>query len=206
MPISLKYNCTFIHIPKTGGSTIETLLNMKNKACFWDDKGALPLGRFKTINGVDFALQHYTGQMLQKEMPKFYNNSYVFTFCRNPYTRILSSYFWETKETKETKFNPSDFNKWVSSWLKKIDTDHKLPQMNFFVAGNNIYFGKYERFSKDLKIIFKKIGASFPQILINKNHSLFNKEGLIPKINNSSKELIYKTYLQDFVQFNYSNK
>ena len=198
MPINNEYNLTFIHIPKTGGTTIETILNMQHKELLWDTSGNLSLGRYEIVDGIEFAMQHYTWDMIYSKFPDFYINSIKFTFVRNPYTRILSEYMWLVKPEK---FKILDFKKWLNSFLEKIDNDHKLPQ-HLFVPDDIDFLCKYENFENELKQVLHHIGLTNVKIPI-KNKTNLDKDFITSLFDTETKDKIISVYEKDFEVFKY---
>ena len=86
--VNHKHKYIFIHIPKTGGTSIESALNIKQK--------------------------HKDHEYYKKEL-KQYTDFFVFTIVRNPFDRSVSDYKWATntkypcpaKELKEMFMNKS---------------------------------------------------------------------------------------------------
>ena len=56
-----------------------------------------------------------------------YQSYFKFVFVRNPYTRILSEYFWSTglKITEYSEFNPNEFHNWCSLFLSFLTSPLK---------------------------------------------------------------------------------
>ena len=78
--INRKYKWVFVHIPKTGGSSISHILNK--------------------IEGTESIKTH--GSIL--EVKDNISDYYKFTIVRNPYTRFMSEYFHQIRK-KETNKN-----------------------------------------------------------------------------------------------------
>lgn len=85
MPIyNNKY--VFLHIPRTGGTLIENKLREKYSQDYYG------------IDKMGLSKQHYMLDKLISNKDK--NNIFVFTFVRNPFDRILSSYLnWTINNT-----------------------------------------------------------------------------------------------------------
>lgn len=199
MPINKKHNLTFIHIPKTGGVTVERLFGLQKKESLWSDSGNMGEGRSVIINGISYAPQHFTWDIIEEKIPKFYKDSIKFAFVRNPYTRILSEYFWLTKNKS---FNPKNFDVWVKKFLSKIDNDHKITQTKF-VPKNIDFLGKTETLNDDLNSFIKKYKLPFThkgQVL---NRTGLDKNKLIKNLTSDTIELIREVYKDDFINFNY---
>ena len=142
MPISRDLNCVFIHIPKTGGTSIEAALDMQHKECFFADKG--PDIR---IDGYNYQPQHLTLSHLQEELNKdFLDSAFKFTIIRNPYDRAISEYFWRGKITQKDKFDPSykDFLLWVKQFYTQSRHCHAIPQSYYFDGPLYDYVGTTE--------------------------------------------------------------
>ena len=70
--ISHKHKCIFIHISRTGGSTIERLLQGEDQ---WNR---------------DPYSKHITTARAKKLYSEWWDDYFKFTFVRNPYDRVLS--------------------------------------------------------------------------------------------------------------------
>ena len=127
MPIHHKHKILFIHIPKTGGSSIEEFFGMTEteNLCYGNEIGK--------IGGVMFALQHLTASLLQQLdfMSMHFDIYFKFAFVRNPYERVLSEYFGQDANRARVDFDLGLFKIWFDETHSIIDTDHKLPQYDF---------------------------------------------------------------------------
>ena len=91
MPVDHHRKLLFIHIPKTGGTTISSLLGLRTK-----DRSASLQTLFGDFGSV--ALEHLTlsqtGQFLTAEE---FSSYFKFAFVRNPWDRTVSSALWRTR-------------------------------------------------------------------------------------------------------------
>lgn len=202
MPINKKFNLTYIHIPKTGGSTIDRIFNMNKPDCLYNDNGPLSNGRSFIIDRVEFAPQHFTWDIIKERETSFYDQSIKFSFVRNPYTRIISEYFWLKKYKN---FNPIDFENWVVEFLSEINNDHKLPQSKFIPEEIN-FLGKTETFSDDINRFIDEYNLPFKYSGEKINKTIYNKDELVEKLSSRSIELINEIYKDDFFRFDYKIK
>jgi hypothetical protein len=220
MPFSNRYKIIFVHIPKTGGTSIENFFDMdqNENMCFysWDIDQFSFIEKHKHFTDskkIVYEPQHYSADLL-KQLISNYDDYFKFTFVRNPYTRILSEYYWfkKNQELKTTIiFNPEDFHEWCEEFLFQINSSHKEPQVSFI--DNSIDFiGKFENIQNDFNSLIEKL--KLKQEYLNPNNTLLpvlnsigqNKEQLVPRILEKTKKLIFNIYKADFIQFNYDNQ
>jgi len=195
--ISHKHNFIFIHIPKTGGTSVNHSLN---KYC------EVPP---EILPGVrnPMALDMYKKHVKLVDICKHMDITSFFKFCviRNPWDRILSLYFWKTQhgkrviDTQELNFN---------SWIKNVflnDISHKFwANQCDYISINNVlcmdYVIKFEDFTNDWNIVCNKLQISAPLSHEYKtNHAPYNKY-----YNDESINAIHKMFKRDIDTFKYT--
>ena len=77
--ISKNLKCIYIHIPKTGGMSIESMLG--------ED--------LKKIHQSSIKIKHGTPK--EWKYSKYWEYYYKFTFVRNPWDRVVSAYLYNLK-------------------------------------------------------------------------------------------------------------
>ena len=194
-------NVLFIHIPKTGGTSLEQYFSSKyniplnNKSLFCNIQDEQLLNENIEINS---SLQHITYTQLVK-YSKIFNINFN-TIFRNPYERFVSYFFfWSlitTDSTKEVVFDI--LNKYLVS--DKYD-NHNIPQHKFITNDKgeiiqNIHILKTESLTNGMK----NLGYIDFDIYHNVN---INKVNYYNYLNNESIEIINKFYHLDFILFNY---
>ena len=94
--ISKKHKYIYIHIPKTGGTTIKNTLYPKAK------KGELLVINMSSFTNITCEnTWHLTYEkILEKYKINDVNKYFTFTFVRNPYDRLYSSYLYGKKQAK----------------------------------------------------------------------------------------------------------
>tara|TARA_B100001057_G_C22815998_1_gene937454 strand:- start:79 stop:522 length:444 start_codon:yes stop_codon:yes gene_type:complete len=136
MPYYKEKKLLFIHIPKTGGTTIEDSI-----------KGNTPQTLYSgpTNPLLDFpynqkSLQHQFYTTIYKFRDKLdlnFDNIKIFSVVRNPYDRIISDLFWFDLIKKD--FTAGEvYNVIKNNYLYRDDLDnHNEPQYKFIVDENS---------------------------------------------------------------------
>lgn len=203
MPIDHKLKFIFVHIPKTGGWSVENYFEVCKKENLWSHNRVM-------INEILFAPQHITASMLRehKEVKNYFKDYFKFSFVRNPYDKILSEFFWRNK-IKLIK--PQNYSReYFSTWLNEVymqREDHYISQYSYlFGSGETClvdYVAKFENFENELNYIKDRLGFKINKKIpvINKNEIAFDKNYYLT-VNNKLK--ISELYKRDFEVFGYS--
>lgn len=97
MPISHKLRCVFVHIPKTGGTSIEHALGMRGRHAREDRRkmiGPIMSDDLKSNGFLSNFLQHLTlGEIRRVAAGGDLDEYLTFTIVRNPWDRMVSAYF-----------------------------------------------------------------------------------------------------------------
>jgi len=200
-------NVLFIHIPKTGGTSLELYFSSKfnislnNKSVFNFIEDEQLLNKNIEINS---SLQHITYNQLVKYSKIFnidFDNIKIITIVRNPYERIMSDLFFfkliTIDTTKETVIDI--INKYLVS--EKYD-NHNIPQHKFITNNEgeiiqNIHILKTENLTNDMN------NLSYIDFNIFENTNIF-KVNYYNYLNNDSINIINQFYHLDFIIFNYN--
>ena len=206
-------NILLIHIPKTGGTSLEYYfskeynikLNEKSLFMFLNEET-------KKQNNIEInsSLQHITYQTIIKYKDFFnidFNNLKIITIVRNPYERIISDLFFFFKinknSSKEHVFNV------IKNYLldNKLD-NHNIPQYCFITNENkqiipNTHILHTENLTNDMY----NLGYTNFKNHINTNYQV-NPSSInyYDYLNNDSINLINDFYHYDFELFNYKKK
>jgi hypothetical protein len=204
-------NILFIHIPKTGGSSVEVYLSKKyniklNLKSLWDMKKINYNFKF---DHDKISPQHQIYNTLFKYRNEFNinfnDNLKIITIVRNPYDRIISDFFWSRlitiNSTKEEVFKI--MYKYVHN-NPNIYDNHNIPQYKFITDDdnniiNNIIILKTETLNNDMK----NIGYNDFNLNILKNKLNINYNDYL---NDNSINVINSFYEKDFKLFNYNMK
>jgi hypothetical protein len=206
-------NLLLIHIPKTGGSSLENYfakmfnITLNNSALF----GSLPhetivSNNINTYSNLQYSnLQH----LLYKDIMKYKSvfnidlcNLKMIAIVRNPYNRIISDLFWfkiiDINSTKEEVFSK------IQIYLTQNDDNHNIPQYLFLIDENNklidnIHILRTETLNDDMY----SLGYQDFNIKTNDNPNKLNYDDYL---NEDSINLINSYYDKDFTLFNYTKK
>ena len=197
MVVCYAKKCIFIHIPNTGGTSIEQFIK---------DNGKNDLDYHGVKHGR--SMHHYTALDLKRELPILYHRYYSFSIVRNPYDRLLSAYYWTPIPGVGYKSNASKrvFLQYVTRVVKQkryaenIYNEHFIPQYVFIYRKQLLVqqLFKYEDFDFAIPYLKKKLQIQMDFPTLNKSNVI--KE----EWTEMQKEKIYKLYYADFVLFHYS--
>lgn len=167
----------YIHIPKTGGTSITSVL--------------------KKQEGTEFVSQSHN------HIGKFENikNYYIFCMVRNPFTRFASAYYHYCRDngfSSVRKFIDSifehDYLYFPQSYFTNngSSSDKKLS-----------FVGRYENYENDINHIFQNIGVQESLPHLNRN-SIYDKH---PQLNqhNFYKHMYQEEWMKDWVRERYKN-
>lgn len=195
----------FIHIPKCGGTAIQSAL--------WR------VGCIKDRSQV-FSEPHH-GHLFASQMPE--DNRVNFTFIRNPITWWHSWYWWN-KTQPLSRFNGQElktksFDQWIDEygqfWLGKFTTIVKryMGEDTNFPTNNVVTkVGKTEHLFSDLKKILDEIGEEYDCEIFD---DIIQHKIMLPKpqsniqvysrkaVSNTTRQIIFKTEKEIFTRFSY---
>lgn len=192
-----KHNAFFIHVPKTGGNSIEFYflkemginVSIGNSNSVFNNNKKLIIG---TQKGYQSA--HYTAEQL-KSIEEFNKSNFVFSIVRHPFDRFISEFAWR-QQHRSIKLNKLLENleeqndaRLYSCW-DYLTIDNKLVVDRIFKLENTEEINT--TLSKQFNIDFKMPWHNPSK---KDKHILTDKE----------KEIIMKVWRKDFEEFNYEN-
>lgn len=180
------YDCTFIHINKTGGSSVEKALKLPSEHCTALEKVAL-YGRAE------------------------WDRRFTFTFIRNPWEKVLSHYYFRVM-TNQTglKTNTIPFREWVlEAYGEKNPRYYDKPKM--FMAQTAWlcdeegvllvdFVGRFENLAHDFRLVCEKLGGITADLPHYKNSS---KPPYQSAYDAETQSLIAEVFSEDIKAFGY---
>ena len=197
-------NILFIHIPKTGGTSLEK---------YFEKKYEIELNResLYTTDRTDFyyniSYQHQFYKTIKENNLHFrvdYNNLQIISIVRNPYNRIISDLFF--KNLVKENYTKTEVHNIIKSYLEDANNsthdNHRIPQYLFLLDENdeimkNIKIMRTENLNNDMINLGYDDFDNFEQVSDVKNKNYYSY------LNLESVKLINDFYDKDFEYFNY---
>ena len=185
----------FVHIPKTAGMSTIDALGLK-----YFTRWKAARDSFKNEGHVTFRHQ-LLPKLISDGIVKqdFYDESYIFTFVRNPFDRFVSIYHVDSNWNAKVPFEQyADII--IAQRQTGIRNTLTRPQVDYISDIRVDYIGKFENLEADLKHIGKKLGKTVSYIPHENRGehrvytSYYNKE---------LEEKVIELYEDDFYAFNY---
>ena len=175
MLLSDRYRFAFVHLAKTGGTSIRAALGRRRSfnLSYWS---TLICHRVSRLNGhrIGCKIPRHAPMIVAKEMlsPPVFNRMFKFGFVRNPWDRMVSAYYHFEKERQDLlKANEladfSAFAKWLlTSTLAESNRPTLLralrrPQREYLVDFDGEllvnFVGRYEQLQDDYRTVLRTL-------------------------------------------------
>jgi hypothetical protein len=172
MLLSHRYRFLFVHIAKTGGTSIRALL----KRCTWADPYRLPQLVCSRLSGwtghrIGCKFPRHAKVVAAAEMlpPDFFRSLFKFAFVRNPWDLQVSSYHHVSRERPHLMRGIDDFETFLRWKLEDERRPHHYildasaePQRRSVIdlQGEVVvdFVGRYENLESDFRTVCRRIG------------------------------------------------
>ena len=200
--INHKYKCIFIHIQRTGGTSIE-----------------------RTIQGEDqwnklHRTKHILASTAKEIYADYWNDYFKFSFVRNPWDRIYSmaKMKWNDMEIRGNNINVNNYVNFINKMKYELplfsESISRLHMYNNNYKENSVYcnilneeldfIGKFENLEQDFQIICKNIGLKSDLIIDERKKVDPRFENYTMVYNKRSIKQIEQLYKNDLTRFNYT--
>jgi hypothetical protein len=209
--ISRSKHCIFIHVPKTGGNSISTALQIYTDIQFVaanSPKGFGVRENFWPIDPIYGSIKHFSVDKWSELLGESISDYFLFGTVRDPIDRALSLYFFmkqtliqeqmfwreDNSEDARVRFSKSEFHKFLLSGVPS--------QLSFLKssAGLDIHLMRFERLIEDFAVVCRKLGlneASLPVINASRRPPLKHL------LEAETQKLLVEVYEEDFRSFGY---
>lgn len=215
MPLSHSIRCIFVHIPKTGGSSIEQGLGMFGD---WRVEDADRLfGKIRSPNlknaGFHSAfLQHLTMPEIQRVSPGAVRDGYYsFSIVRNPWDRMVSVYsrpdpnMVEQASDEGIELLGLSFDTFLER-VGNLSHIHVLPQYIFVTDGSGRtvvdFVGRFESLARDFARVCETLGIvrSLPHANASPSRNSKDYRGYYTR---ETRAIVAERYSRDLELFGY---
>ena len=215
MLLSIKYNFLFVHIAKTGGTSVRAALNPLR----WRDPYYVPIflcSKISKLTGhrIGAKFPRHAKVIAAREMlpRELFDHLFKFAFVRNPWDLQISSYHHIRRERPHLLAGINDFEQFLRWKLDParpyqyhIDTSIEL-QSDYLVDLNGKiivdFIGKYEQLQEDFDEVCRRIGIT-SKTLPHKRKAT-NRGDYRQYYNDDTARLVADYFRRDIENFSYS--
>jgi hypothetical protein len=199
MPVSHELKCIFVHIPKSGGTSVENALGLL--ADVRNENTETMFGLIKSpalkkkVRSTSF-LQHLTAKELRRLLPSQFSSYYRFAFVRNPWSRMVSLYHYHIRDKRFS------FNEFVAL-TRGSEHWHATTQYSYIFdrKGRCLvdFVGRYERLAADFAQVCSRldIDRTLPHFGATE-HDDYRRY-----YDDATRKIIERRYREDIEQFGY---
>ena len=220
MLLSNRHQFLFVHIAKTGGSSVRSALG----ALCWRDPLQFPafichrLSHF-TGHRIGVKFPRHAAAVAAKEMlsPAHFDSLFKFAFVRNPWDRLVSAYhhFQREQQSLLQSQRIGEFRDFVR-WIVTDCGSYRGPKHVFVAAvrctqvdhlvdlqGTRIvdFVGRYEQLEQDFREICGRIGAPAPSLPHQRKSD--KRQDFRTYYDDQTAELVGQRYQADATGFHY---
>ncbi len=214
MLLSHRYRFLFVHIAKTGGTSVRGAL----QAYRWRDPYYFPQWLASKMSGLvnhEVAIKlprHCKAITAQEMLPReFYDDLFKFAFVRNPWDLQVSSYHHIRRERPQLLLPDETFEQFLRRkldperpWQYHIDTS--ITRQTDYLSdlrGNTIvdFIGRYEQLQQDFDVCCDRIGI--PRVVLPEKRMARDRAGYREYYDESTKQLVADWFRSDIERLEY---
>ena len=205
--ISHSRRCIFVHIPKTGGTSIENLVwpppEERAESDLW--MGLISGYHNKYQTG---GLQHLLARQIREEVGEALFDSYFkFSVVRNPWDRVVSQYLFMQRRPDLCRFIGLEQGASLKRYLDLIGLRQHvqwLPQVDFLFDSDGKplvdFIGRFEDFPKTVRGITSRLGI-FAKVIPHEKRSVRGPH--CDYYNEGTRRIVGSLYADDIEAFGY---
>jgi hypothetical protein len=162
--ISYERNCIFVHIPKTGGTSIESVIwpGARSERELWMGFVAPMHNKYQTGG-----LQHLLARQIRMEVgDDIFARAFKFTIVRNPWERAVSQFCYMARRADLREFVGLEAEASFDRYLERISSRLHVQwqeQADFVLDENGDmlvdFVGRFETLAADAARIFERVGS-----------------------------------------------
>ena len=200
--ISKKHKATFIHIPKTGGSTISSVLS---KNSFKRLPERINGHKNRAVNPLEWTIKHSR----LNDLDMHYQNNFCFVFVRNPWDLMVSSFNWWTQKTRLSirkrhgkKLKALGFRHFIKSEHSSCINEcyHADQGQTYWLNDKIDFIGRFENLQEGFNTICDKIGIPQKKLPhVNKSKHKHYTE----YYDDETRQIVAEKYAKDIEHFGY---
>jgi hypothetical protein len=164
--ISTEHRCIFVHIPRCGGTTVESILwpGERDEADLWMGFVSEYHNKYQTGG-----LQHLLASQIRQEIGAGRFASYFkFSVVRNPFDRAISQFSYMKRRKDLRAFigmsQSTSFSKYLTLIRRKRHVQWE-PQCSFIYDNNGApltdFVGRFETLASDVRTVCARLGVEF---------------------------------------------
>jgi hypothetical protein len=212
MPVSHEHRFVFVHIPKTGGTSVEAALGVHGDWRF-EDRETL-FGRIRSPDLVARGfptrfLQHLTLPEIRSLLPD-HEEYFSFAFVRNPWDRMVSTWshpdgqLVRMAHNRNVELRGLPFEEFLAR-TADLEHVHLRPQHEFVLdeAGRPLvdFVGRFETIAADFREVCRRIGVE--RRLPHRNRSDRPVRDYRDAYTERTRQLVGERYRRDAEAFGY---
>jgi hypothetical protein len=201
---SEKFKTLFVHIPKTGGQSIEHVF-IAESGLTWDTRAPLLLRRKTKEEKGPNRLAHLFAREYVPfgyVTPEDFAASFKFAVVRNPYDRAISEYRYKIVDKPAAR--DLTFRDYVASLETGKLTRHDVPQSDFVLGESGAMMVdqvlRFENLAEDFADVSRRIfGRAIDLPYVNKSTGAVPADGADAGL----RKMLHRFYERDFDLFKY---
>jgi len=207
MLISDSHKFIFVHIRKTGGSSIRDTLVPLSIPKPEDPISKIKSRFLKTENDYrKYAFRNHDGIRIAKKLvpDKIFQSYFKFAFVRNPHSRLVSEYEFIRRTPdhgRHSKVIRMDFEQYIMYQSKRFGAH----QVNMLTDKNGVvlmdFIGKFENLQEDWNHVTDILGIENKELGHKKKSGIKSYDSYYTE---KTHELVARLWKRDFETFGYS--